>query len=114
MSLRHQMTVRITAHASEPDMPLATKEAVYRIGLEALQNTIKHSRATRVDVTIAIEGGKLALEIKDNGCGFDTQADFTGHYGLKGMRERAAQVGATLLIDSRVHLGTRLVLTIPL
>lgn len=114
MSLRHNMNVRISAQATEPDLPLATKEAVYRVGLEALQNTIKHSRATRVDVTIAMDGGKLVLEVKDNGCGFDAQADFAGHFGLKGMRERAAQVGAALLIDSHEHLGTRVVLSLPL
>src|SRR3970282_1682748 len=56
----------------EPDLPLAVKEASYRIAQESLTNVVKHSQATQVRVILASTGAGLELEVTDNGTGFDT------------------------------------------
>ena len=83
------------------------KIPLYRIAQEALNNIDKHARATEVTLTLQIEGDSIYLEIKDNGRGFDTTKSATGRLGLRGLRERADAIGATLTIDSAPGEGTR-------
>lgn len=80
-----------------------------RIVQEALANVRKHSGATRVNLVLSREGETLILEVKDNGCGFDTTAALDGrggHFGLSTMRERAEEIGAALSIHSQPGSGT--------
>jgi len=95
----------------EPDLPLAVKEAVYRIAQESLTNVVKHSQATQVRVILASTGAGLELEVADNGTGFDTAGDFPGHLGLRSMRERAEKSGGRLEISSQAGVGTRVIAT---
>jgi len=111
---RYQIEVQMDVRTEEPNLPVAAKEAIYRIGLEALQNTLKHAQATHVTMVITQHNGVLHLEMKDNGKGFDLNADYGGHFGLFNMRERAAQFGARLNIDSQPNAGTRVNLQMPL
>lgn len=106
----------ITVNASlcdEPDVAIETKEAVYRIAQESLHNTVKHARATSVDVSLAREEGNLVLVVRDNGQGFDPTGEFPGHLGLRSMRERASGVGGTFTIDSEPSVGTSVRLHVP-
>lgn len=80
-----------------------------RIVQEALANVRKHANATRVNLKLEREGRALALEVADNGCGFDTAAALdgrTGRFGLSTMRERAEEIGAELVIHSEPGSGT--------
>lgn len=86
---------------SEPDVPLEIKEAVYRIGQEALHNVVKHAHATRVDIRLAVEPDALVLEVRDDGRGFEAAGNVPGHLGLSSMRERAALLGATCASTAR-------------
>ena len=97
--------------SEEPDLPLAVKEAVYRIAQESLTNVVKHSQATQVRVRLASTGAEMELEVADNGTGFDTGGDFPGHLGLRSMRERAEKLGGRLEISSQAGVGTRIVAT---
>jgi PAS domain S-box-containing protein len=90
----------------EPDAPLDVKEAVYRIAQEALHNVVKHARATHVDVRLSCTPSEIAIEIADNGAGFDPDGAFPGHMGLRSMRERAARAGGALDIASAPGSGT--------
>jgi signal transduction histidine kinase len=110
---RHGLAVR-TAFAAEPDVPLALKEAMYRIGQEALQNVAKHARASVVDLTLELDGGELVLSVADDGRGFDPDGRFPGHLGLRSMHERAAAVGGVLELASAPGQGTRLRVRVPL
>jgi PAS domain S-box-containing protein len=109
---RHQ--VSIEAHLDdEPELPLAAKEALYRIAREALHNTIKHARARRASVSLkAVEDGYV-LEVVDDGVGFDTAAEYPGHLGLASMAERARAAGGRLSIESAAGRGTRVTVQIP-
>ncbi|MBX5490210.1 MAG: sensor histidine kinase [Chloroflexi bacterium] len=89
--------------------------ALYRIAQEALTNVRKHARARRVLVQVADDAvrGELLLAVEDDGCGFLPSAQPPGRYGLLGMREHAALVGAHLAIDGRPGQGVRVVVRLP-
>jgi signal transduction histidine kinase len=83
------------------------EEGLYRIAQEALNNSLRHAQAQRVCVRLHQTGQSVALEVKDDGVGFDlTQAQQRGGFGLRGMAERAARLGAALTVESRPGQGT--------
>jgi PAS domain S-box-containing protein len=98
----------------EPIAPLAVKEALYRISQEALHNVARHARPSLVTLRLAQEPGALVLDICDDGVGFDPAVARPGHVGQRSMRERAANVGGDLTVDSGPGRGTRLRAAIPL
>jgi two-component system sensor histidine kinase ChiS len=83
------------------------EEALYRIAQEALNNVLKHAQASRVVVSLVQDRRRVALEIVDDGLGFDPiEAGRGGGVGLRGMRERAAEIGARLGVESAAGSGT--------
>jgi PAS domain S-box-containing protein len=92
----------------EVELPASVEEGLYRIAQEALNNILKHAAATSVTVRIYREDDLVALEIADNGAGFDPDA-MTDHggMGLVSMRERAERLGGSLIILSAPNAGTR-------
>ncbi|MCA1716482.1 MAG: hypothetical protein LC781_06315 [Actinobacteria bacterium] len=111
---RHELPVHATL-GEEPDLPLETKEALYRrIAQEALHNTVKHAHATRADLKLECDARGVAhLEISDDGGGFDPEGSFSGHLGLKSMGERATRLGGTLRVESAPGEGTSIRVRIP-
>jgi PAS domain S-box-containing protein len=101
---RHKLEVH-TEFCEEPALPFEAKEAFYRIAQEAQNNTVKHARADKVEIRLGVNQGEIVLEITDDGVGFDPQAEYSGHMGLRSMRERAAQTGGTLEIVSEAGQG---------
>jgi PAS domain S-box-containing protein len=97
----------------EPEAPIAVKEALLRIAQEALNNTAKHARASRIELRLESAGDSLVAEIRDDGAGFDAGAQFPGHLGLQSMRERALRLGGTVEIISSSGQGTMVRATIP-
>lgn len=88
---------------------------VLRIISEGLTNIARHARAENVSLQLEAHNGVLEMEIKDNGCGFDSSAQASsGHYGLIGIRERTRLAGGTLEIQSKPGEGTILRLRFPL
>ncbi len=106
LCMRTTLHVDIQLGTFEPMLDIDAKEAMYRIGLEAVQNAIKHANASRITVTLSESGGEIVLSIADNGTGFNPHKRFDGHFGLQTMHERAAMSGAALRIDSVPNLGT--------
>lgn len=111
---RHKIDARINAPTAEPAISLDAKEALYRIALEAVQNTIRHSQATRIDISMAQQDNNIMLEVRDNGRGFDAKATYTGHLGLISMRERAEQLGGAFEVESEIGQGTRIRVSVPM
>ena len=108
--VRHSTAINIPAelHVSgllddrlAPDI----ETTLYRIAQEALTNVAKHSRATRVEVMLERQGDSVLLIVEDDGVGFDTGVR-GGRFGLLGMQERAALLGATIEIESEPGRGT--------
>ena len=109
---RHKIAVHVSL-CDEPDAPLEVKEALYRIAQEALNNTVKHAQAERVELRLEQNADEILLEVRDDGGGFDPESSFPGHLGLKSMRERVAHLGGTLRIESAPGEGTRIRAQIP-
>jgi signal transduction histidine kinase/ligand-binding sensor domain-containing protein len=87
-----------------------------RIGQEAISNAIHHGRPTRIRVDLRHESGRVRLRVSDNGGGFDVQSalsNVNGHYGVVGMRERAARLGGALVLTSTPQRGTLVDVHVP-
>ncbi|HEX9839261.1 MAG TPA: histidine kinase [Anaerolineales bacterium] len=87
--------------------------SLYRIAQEALNNVVKHSKATHADLRITFETSGIKMEVSDNGNGFivpksPTELAPSGHFGLLGVHERADLINARLEIESVLRKGTRL------
>jgi signal transduction histidine kinase/ligand-binding sensor domain-containing protein len=97
------------------EMHPVVRDEIYRIGYEAIRNACTHSRASRVSVRLAY-AQDLTLHVTDNGVGIDPivlDEGKNGHYGLLGMRERAARIAARLSITSSKDSGTDVKLVVP-
>jgi len=91
-------------------LPYQVVNNLFRIGQEAIANSVRHANATQVTVRICYAKKEVLLEVEDNGSGFDPgriPGTNHGHFGLTGMRERAAAIGSTLQLDS-TQRGTRM------
>lgn len=94
-------------------LPLHFDEHILNIGREALTNTLRHARATQFAARLRFDEEKLALHLNDNGCGFDATKQ-RGGWGLRGIRERVAEIGGTLTMHSAPEHGTALCIVLPL
>jgi signal transduction histidine kinase len=89
--------------------------ALFHIAQEALNNVIKHSRATSVSVRLIVDKKSVTIEVRDNGVGIDpARAASYERHGLRNMRDRARSVGAGLSLDSRPGEGTTVRAELPL
>jgi signal transduction histidine kinase len=85
------------------------EEGLYRIAQEALNNALRHAHARSVSVLLHLKNQTVALEVADDGVGFDpTAAREQGGFGLRGMEERAARLGGTLRVDSHPGEGSKI------
>ena len=98
-----------------PDRLLSNEitSTVYRIVQEALTNTIKHSQATEVKVSLQLVAEELEVKVKDNGIGFNPQENTTG-FGLQGMEERTTALRGKFNLVSIPGKGCQITATIPL
>ena len=93
------------------------RDEVYRIVGEALRNAFRHAAAQRIEVEIRYDEQQLRLRVRDDGKGIDPQLisddGREGHFGLRGMRERAKLIGSRLTVWSELNSGTEVELSIP-
>ncbi|MFN7934353.1 MAG: sensor histidine kinase [Bryobacteraceae bacterium] len=90
------------------------QEAILRVCQEALSNTARHARAKHISLSLSASGGRIQLQIRDDGAGFEILADSGGRgQGLANMRARAEEFGGTFDIDSALGKGTLLNFSIP-
>jgi two-component system sensor histidine kinase UhpB len=88
--------------------------AVYRIVQEGLVNALRHASATRIDIEAVAVGPRMRVSVSDDGVGITGDGARPGHFGLRGLAERAAELGGTCVIGVRDGGGTRLCAEIPL
>ena len=110
--------IRVDIHGEECDLDDAMKITIFRIIQESLNNIIKHSQATHVNIHLHYEEKNVRISVFDNGIGFDrdqVQERRTSRpsLGLAGMEERAALLGGTVTIQSRPGYGTEVEALIP-
>jgi signal transduction histidine kinase len=118
--LRELTTAPITLSTKGPlpELPPETTHHLLRMLREAVNNAAHHSGATRITVALEAGDGSLVATVTDDGRGFDAgSADkaFSGHFGLRGLSERARRIDGRVTVDSRPGGGTTVVirLTVP-
>ncbi|MFT4416303.1 GAF domain-containing sensor histidine kinase [Fredinandcohnia humi] len=102
------------------EVPLSSmvEKELFDIFQESLQNTIKHARATKIEVLLSYQKEQIILKIKDNGVGFSlfqamVKAQNKPHFGILNMNDAAEKINATLQIDTKEGVGTDITLTVP-
>ncbi|MDJ0496716.1 MAG: sensor histidine kinase [Acidimicrobiia bacterium] len=104
---RSGIAVDVTYADNVGDLDPDVENAVYRIADESLTNVARHSGAELATVDLRRRGGRIRLEVIDNGVGFDANGQAPdGHVGIKGMTERAEMVGGSVAVASRPGEGT--------
>jgi signal transduction histidine kinase len=101
-SLETRLDLRVTGR-----LPLLQERELWRIAQEAVTNVERHAKASKVVVTWQSDGARALLLVADDGIGFpSSRAGRLDSYGIVGMRERAASIGATLDIAGTENVGT--------
>ena len=118
-----QMKHRFICTAKLDLMPKLLKDEVqqvlFRAVRELLFNVVKHARASRVEIAVMRKPGSVAIEVSDDGQGFDPRqtvlSDLSiGRFGLSSVRADLAPLGGILRIFSGIHKGTIAIITMPI
>lgn len=110
--VRNEIKIQ-TEFCLEPPISFGSKEVIYRITQESLNNISKHAQANLIKVSLQCEHSKVVLCVEDDGIGFDPQQGHPGHLGLRSMEERTQQIGGSFLISSEPGQGTAVCCEIP-
>jgi PAS domain S-box-containing protein len=105
-----RLALPVRLEAPDEGFPMEVEASAYFIVAEALTNVVKHARAERAEVVVAVADDVLHIDVRDDGVG---GADPSGH-GLVGMSDRATALGGTIEIDSPESGGTHIVVGLPL
>ena len=114
-AIPRSMNATCTASGVRREMHPIVRDEIYRIGYEGILNAAMHSGASRLSVELEY-GHNVTLRLKDDGVGIEPELvdrGKPGHFGLLGMRERAARIEATLTIASAKGAGTTITLIVP-
>ncbi|MDD5676356.1 MAG: PAS domain S-box protein [Kiritimatiellae bacterium] len=110
-----RLRVTLTRQGPLPVLDASQKTCLYRVLQEALNNAVRHSKGSRIRVTLRTHASHIYLQVEDNGQGF--HAKDKGHrpgLGMLGMQERLANCGGHLQVQSQPHKGTVLTAVLPL
>jgi signal transduction histidine kinase len=111
---KNSMAFSLMVEGSVRDIHPIVRDEVYRIAYEAMRNACSHSKGTRLEVKLSYARG-LVIRVADNGVGIDEAVidkGREGHFGIKGMLERAQRIGGTLAFRS-TNSGTEVELMVP-
>jgi len=112
----HELDARFSIFGAYRALPPGTEQEILRVAREAIHNVKKHAGAKNLFVQLEYGPAEIALEVRDDGRGFvagEEAESPTGHYGLTGMRERAAAIGGTLEVATEPGVGTTVRLRAP-
>lgn len=105
LGAREHLLIYLNVQGNDALVPLPVSEALYRVAQEALNNVIRHARATRANVDLQIIPEQVTLRVSDNGVGYDTSQLRRG-MGTANMQERLLSVNGRLAMESWVGRGT--------
>jgi len=108
--------LRLSVHGQRRPLRPLSHDEICRVGREAMANAFRHAQAEAVEVEIGYLSEELRVTVRDDGRGIDpglTRTGRDGHWGLTGMRERAAGLRARLTVELRAGGGTEVVLRVP-
>ena len=111
------LKIDLSSFSGIEKLDVGAKTVLYRVVQEALSNVAQHAKASRVTVLLTDQSGKVCMDIRDNGRGFQMDkleaAENGLHLGLLGMRERVEMVGGTFCVESAPRKQTTIRVEIP-
>lgn len=115
-SNRTGIATQVSGDKSVLQLEPSVEKILFRMVQESLNNVAKHAQASRAEIGVEVTNEMVCLTVKDNGRGFDPHhiddiASYP-HWGLLSMQQRAASIGANLVIDSSIGAGTKVCVTI--
>ncbi|SDK17869.1 sensor histidine kinase [Sediminibacillus albus] len=111
--LKQKVPIEIAWKMDEVGLEKGIEDHLFRILQESVSNTLRHSKAHSLDVLLIKAEGQVIMRVIDDGVGFTVETSQSGSYGLQNMKERAAEVGASIKIISLPGKGTRLEVRVP-
>jgi signal transduction histidine kinase/ligand-binding sensor domain-containing protein len=112
----HGLEATFSAHGAYRPLPPGTEREFLRVAQEAIHNVKKHAEAKHLAVQLDYAQNEITLDVRDDGKGFvddQRRGSVAGHYGLTGMRERAAAIGGVLEVTAEPGTGTTIRLRAP-
>ena len=116
LSKENDTAFTLTAEGPTRDLHPIIRDEIYRIAREALSNAFKHAHARQIEAEISYGPRMFRIRIRDDGEGIPAgvlEMGREGHFGLRGIRERAKEIGAELNLWSRLGTGTEIELSLP-
>jgi len=113
LTAREGVPIEVTGPGERPTLDPTVEEHLYRLTLEAMNNAVKHAHASGIRITFSVAVDGLAIEITDDGVGFDPSQPHPGHLGQSTMAERAAAINAELRVESAAGAGCTVTVNLP-
>lgn len=117
MQRRHGLHVTVNCDSLPRRLEAGVEVAAYRIVQEAVTNVVRHARAATCAIRLSLHGGRLVIDVTDDGTGFDPAAmgrvGAERGLGMVGIRERVAQLSGEVIVDSAPGRGTRVTVSLP-
>lgn len=112
--LSQKVTMAIQWKVEEFPLDKGIEDHLFRILQESVSNTLRHSKASQLEVLLILRDELIIMRIVDDGIGFDVEENKAGSYGLQNMYDRAVEIGGTIKIVSVKNKGTRLEVKVPM
>jgi two-component system, NarL family, sensor histidine kinase LiaS len=114
IELSQKVTMEIQWKVEDIILDKGIEDHLFRILQESVSNTLRHSKASRLEVLLIKRDDLVIMRVVDDGVGFEVEGDKAGSYGMQNMHERAVEVGGTLKVISVKDKGTRLEVKVPI
>ena len=112
LSAKQNLDVRW--HLDDLEFERGVEDHLFRILQEAISNTLRHAKASKLEISLKKDDTVAIMRIFDNGIGFNKDDRTVGSYGLQTMKERAQEIGGALKIMSLKETGTQIEIKIPI
>jgi two-component system, NarL family, sensor histidine kinase LiaS len=114
VELSQKVSMDIEWKIEDISLDKGIEDHLFRILQESVSNTLRHSKANKLEVLLIKRDELVIMRVVDDGIGFEAEDDKAGSYGMQNMHERAVEVGGTLKIISVKNKGTRLEVKVPI
>ena len=112
--LTSKLPIEVIWNIQDVKLDKGMEDHLFRIVQEAVSNTLRHAKASLLEVTLKQINQVVFLKIMDNGQGFDVNKQNTGSYGLSNMKERASEIGGSVKIISILGKGSSIEVKVPI
>ncbi|OEH93368.1 sensor histidine kinase [Bacillus solimangrovi] len=114
IELMEKVSLQLNWNVEDLTLDKGMEDHLFRILQESVSNTLRHAKATSLEVLLVEREQLIIMRVVDDGVGFKVEEAKTGSYGLQNMYERALEIGGTLKVVSSENNGTRLEVQVPL